>query len=193
MYTYWLLSFIIFFLLVTLAYCHGDFMHPCASVLEAYLLSVCFMITEIKKWDEYISEKTFLINALGLSVYILVSLITSQFSRFGIKQFRSRESCTSVEPPIDIDGTITVIACLFSFAVVFMTFRDVKNIASSIGGFFTFGQITGLFRNASVSGVLETGLSRSTRYGSLILAALAYIYLYIDVQMAVLKVKKKKM
>lgn len=193
MYTYLLLFFIIFLLLVTLACYHGDFMHPCAVVLEVYLLSTCFLITEIKKWDAYISEKTFLIIVLGLTVYVVVSYLSSRFSGVGIRRIRSKNAYRSVDNPIDNNKTITVIVCLFSFIVVFMTFRDVRSIAASIGNFSTFGQMTGLFRNASVNGVLEIGLSRSTRYGSLMLAALAYIYLYIDIQMAVLKVKHKKM
>ena len=192
MYTYLLLFFIIVFLLMVLSFVKGDFMHPCAIVLEVYLLSICLLITEIKKWDAYIDGKTFVLILMGLSIYIIVFLVTSKLSGVGFKQFKRRVLYSSTENPVDIIEVVNVLVCLFSVGVILLTFQDVRNIASSIGVFSTFGQMAGIFRDASVSGTLETGFSRWTRYGSMILCALSYVYVYITIQVVVLKIKKKK-
>lgn len=190
MYTYLLLFMIIVLLLIVLNGVKGDYMHPCAIVLEVYLLSTCFLFTEIKKWDAYIDAKTFYIIMVGLSVYITTSLGVSRFFKVRFKLFNKQSvRFTSTGNPADICNPINLLVCVFSVGVVVLTYRDVKSISSAIGVFSSFGQMTGIFRDATVSGTLELGLSKGTHYGNLILAALVYMYLYIITQSIVLGIK----
>ena len=195
MYTYLLLLTVIIYLIATLSYFKGDYLHPCAIVMEVFLVSISFMITEIKIWDAYISGSTYLIIALGLFVYMVIAFWnkTSPEIRIHKRKINKFENTLIQHEilPFDISSIVCVVLSVFSVAVVFITYREIRSISSLIGIFSSLGEMVGNYRNAGVSGRLERGISVWARYGMLTVTAIAYIFLYIIVNNAVLKQKKK--
>jgi len=197
-YTYILLFLIIIYLLAVLYAVRGDYIHPCAIILEVYLLSVFFLVTEIKKWEAYISEGTFSIIFLGLTVYIIVAIVTTEFSKVRFKftshktKIQKNKSHINEQREVDIVEPINLIFNLLAISVVFVTYRDIANIAASIGSFSEFGKMVSIFHTAAVRGELERGVSKFSSYGSTILTAISYIYLYIVIQNIILRKRKKK-
>ena len=199
MYTYMLLALILALLLITLKIVKGDYFFPAAIILEVYALSVFFAILEMDKWDSSISFETFNIFCTGILTYFITAIVTRMILkrtskyRFTIGKLHMSSSSNNIvvddEKPITISVGVCIAVVSFSLLVLIVYFRDVRISSLSVAMFDSFSEMIGNFHDNSVMGTLEVGVSAFSNYGNMILAAISYILLYINVQDIVLKHK----
>lgn len=63
------------FRLLSLFITEGDLFFPSNIVMVMYLLSLFFLIGEMKKWDGNLSFKGMSLLLLGLTIYLIVALV----------------------------------------------------------------------------------------------------------------------
>lgn len=202
MYTYLLLVFVLVLLLFVLNTVKGDYFFPAAIILEVYILSLSFSIIEIPKWDTYISPKSFNIFITGIFTYVIVALVTRKLAPLRIKKRRTKtrelnkyiegNGINSKQNPITLDPLICLLISLLSVAVFVVYFRDIRRSSLSIAIFGSFSEMIGNFHDSAVMGTLEVGVSSFSNYGNMIVAAFAYIFVYLNIQDAILHNKIKK-
>lgn len=193
MYTYILFGLVVISLIITLNNSKCDFLSPLAIVLEVYAIGLSFLVIEMGNWEASISARTFQLIILGLSMYIIGSLVSKAF--FSKLKLYNGKTLSKMEPieyhkAPQISGIITLFVCIVDVTIFLKYFFDVRNSASSVGNFSDIATMIGLYRTAGVRGELEVRISGISNYGYMLMTVLAYIYLYIIINTTIIERKK---
>jgi oligosaccharide repeat unit polymerase len=180
-----------------LNYSRGDVFFPANIVLIAFACSLAFAIMEMKKWDISISLNTVGVILIGLTSYVIGTVLASSFktkikSDYKMSFFKYRKAETFEESIPYIPKLTTVFVVIFDILILYKYFLDVRRSASYLGSFKTLGSMIGAYRNAGVSGELIVGISKISAYGYNIVTVFAYLYLYVLISQIVIKRKNIK-
>lgn len=193
--TYFFLIVIIIFLLLSLFITEGDLFFPSNIVMVMYLLSLFFLIGEMKKWDGNLSFKGMSLLILGLTIYLIVALVVfmvtsrTTLSSHNISINLTKSNTVAKEKLPVIDKRITIIIILYEIFATLKYYLDVKNSSSSVGLYSSFSEMIGNYRNAGAYGTLNVGISAISAYNYQIMLALAYVYASVVTQNLALKEK----
>lgn len=190
--TYFLLMVVVIYLLLSLFITKGDLFFPSNIVMLMYLLSLFFLIGEMKRWLGNISFKSMVLLVLGLTIYLGISLMTfSFFSRITFPKIQKNNSLkvfNSQLLPV-IDNKVTIFIIVYEVFATLKYYLDVQKSSSAIGVYSSFGEMIGNYRNAAAYGSLNIRISDLSAYNYQIMLALAYVYASIVIQYLVLNQK----
>lgn len=190
--TYFLLMVVVIYLLLSLFITKGDLFFPSNIVMLMYLLSLFFLIGEMKRWLGNISFKSMVLLVLGLTIYLGISLMTfSFFSRITFPKSQKNNSLkvfNSQLLPV-IDNKVTLFIIVYEVFSTLKYYLDVQKSSSAIGVYSSFGEMIGNYRNAAAYGSLNIRISALSAYNYQIMLALAYVYASIVIQYLVLNQK----
>ncbi len=190
--TYLLFVIVMIYIFLSLNYTKGDLFFPATIVFLVYAFSLSFVVIEMSKWAGNITNKTFGILLIGLTVYMVGAVFATKIvAKVRVKKhlriLRSKSTSLPDEAIPEVLTIITAMVILFDLIVLVKYYLDVKLSASSVGTFTDMGSMIGLYRNAGVSGELEVGISKFSVYGYMAMTAFAYLYLYILIINAIQK------
>lgn len=193
MLTYLLFVIVLIYLFAALNYSKGDIFFPGTIVMLVYAFSLSFVLLEMSKWDGNISMETFLIFFIGLTVYLVGSIIGDNIiSKISIHHNQYENIEEKQNSILNIPYMITFGVIIFDILVLFKYYIDVKHSASSVGSFSNISEMIAIYRMAGVYGNLKVGLTKYSVYGYSIMLVLAYMYIYIVVLNLLTRKRKKR-
>lgn len=182
MWTYLLFIIVLIYLFIVLNYAKGDVFFPGTIVMLVYVLSLSFLLIQMNKWGGNISFESFCIFFLGITTYLIGSIIgDNQISKITIQnklhvEIGKNENTNSI---INLPAFITICVIVLDILILLKYYIDVRNSASSVGSFSSISQMITVYRMAGVYGNLKIGLTKISIHGYSLMMVLAYFYLYI--------------
>lgn len=183
--TFLLCLILILYLITSLVISGGDWLFPSSIVMMVYLVSLTFFLSEKKLWDTGLSQKSVTILVVGITVYLVLSIMSFYTVRILRKNNVSKEKKRVLEDNIQgvrISKKITAIILIIQSIILLKYYQDIKFVTSSVGSFSSFSEMIGIYRNESAYGNTIAGLSAFASQGYLLNTAIAYIYLALVVQ-----------
>lgn len=186
------------YLVISFSITDRDLVFPTNIIMVMYLLSLIFLISEMANWDGDISQKTLLLFVIGLTTYLITSIIVFKvFAKIHLfKKDRSFDlNVSSIEElqenVPEVDEKITFVIDIYLIFALLKYYIDVRRASLMVNSFSSFSEMIGNYRNASAygGGKIDVGLSALSTYNFMIMTALGYVYMALIVQHLVLNKK----
>lgn len=196
--TFILILIVIAYLMISLTVTNNDLVFPTNIVMVMYMLSLTFFISEMRNWDGDISSQTLFLFIVGLTTYLITSIIVFKvFSRISIFKRERQYNFTELsdaelkEGVPNVDGLLTLAIDIYLVFALLKYYLDVRSASMRVGVSSSFSGMIGNYRNAGAygEGKVDVSLSTLSTYNFMLMTALGYVYMALVVQYLVLKKK----
>ena len=153
-----------------------DVLRPSLGVCIAFIFSCVCALVNSGVWQYRMSVTCFLVILLACSLYSINDTGIFFLSEKKIRRINKKKNNFSSLVP---KNWFILFSCLFMLLSSILYYRDLRYITSRYGTYASWYSMIRFYRNGSMMGIIEEGVSFFASNAYIVSTALAYLHMYI--------------